>query len=200
MKKTRFSKFLFNENIDFTKYNRAIVFPTTFNRLKISEKTKANVAKAWMNSSFSEMDEYCNYFDNAAMRKFRKSSSFKLTNKGGDSVLAIEIRLMELLPLSTSKREPNVGILGLQAVLADSKTGELVAFIEDVLPINGNYSSQRISYTGGGSAAIPPGESSPFAVAEGSASGSAALGWAGASDSFARKLHDDMKRLKRSMR
>ena len=198
--KSGFVKFFVNQNVDFSKYNRIIVFPTTFDRLKIAEKATKNAAKSWMKSSFKQMDEYCNYFDYAAKRKFKKSSSFKLTNKGGDNVLAMEIRMMEILPLSVSKREPNVGVLKLQAVLVDSKTNELVAVIEDVVPVNGNYATRHISYGGGSGAAMLPGESSPFAIANGSSGGSAALGWSGASLGFTHKLHDRMKKLKRESR
>lgn len=198
--KSGFVKFFVNQNVDFSKYNRIIVFPTTFNRLKIAEKATKNAAKSWMNSSFKQMDEYCNYFDYAAKRKFKKSSSFKLTTQGGDNVLAMEIRMMEILPLSASKREPNVGVLKLQAVLVDSKTNELVAVIEDIVPINGNYATRHTSYGGGSGAAMLPGESSPFAIANGSSGGHAALGWSGASLGFTEKLHYKMKKLKRESR
>ncbi len=200
--KTKLSKFLINENVDFSKYNKVIVYPTTFNRLKISEKTKEKVAKAWMKSTFEEMNEYCNYFDHAAKNKFNKSSAFRLTNKGGDNVLAMEIRMIELLPNSTSRKEPNVGVLEIQAVLVDTKSGALVAVIEDQLPVNGYYAFHRVAYSGGsgsGSAALP-GSSSPVAIAQGSSGGQAALGWAGASRIFAQKIHDDMKKLKQESR
>lgn len=195
-----FEKFFVNQNVDFSKYNRIIVFPTTFDRLKIAEKAKKNAAESWMKSSFKQMDEYCNYFDYAAKRKFKKSSAFKLTNKGGNNVLAMEIRMMEILPLSVSKREPNVGVLKLQAVLVDSKNGELVAVIEDIVPVNGNYVTSHISYGGGSGAAMLPGETSPFAIANGSSGGLAARGWTGASLGFTNKLHDKMKKLKRISR
>jgi beta-lactamase regulating signal transducer with metallopeptidase domain len=195
--KSGFVKFFVNQTVDFSKYNQIIVFPTTFDRLKIAEKAKKNAAESWMKSSFKQMDEYCNYFDHAAKYKFKKSSAFKLTNKGGDNVLAMEIRMMEILPISASKKEPNVGVLKLQAVLVDSKNGELVAVIEDIVPVNGNYVTSHISYGGGSGAAMLPGETSPFAVANGSSGGYAARGWVGASLGFTNKLHEKMKKLKR---
>ncbi|QEY16514.1 DUF3313 family protein [Cellvibrio sp. KY-GH-1] len=200
--KSRFTKFFVNEKVDFTKYNRVILFPTTFDRLKISEKTKESVAKAWMKSTFEEMNEYCNFFDRAATNKFKQSGSFRLAKKGGENVLAIEIRMMEFHPLTASKKDPNVGTLELQAILADSKTGELVAIIEGRMLINAHNVSRHIRRSDSTISEITllPGQRSPFSTLETGSLGEATIGWNVASFFFIENLHYDMKRFKRSQR
>lgn len=194
-----FANTLIDRDVDFSKYDEVIVLPTTFDKLSISEKTKPAIAKAWMRSSFKEMDRLCLYFDKETKRTLQRSDSFRLTNKGGGNVLVIEIRMIGIFPLSASKMNPKIASLILQAAMVDSKTGRLVAVAEENIAINARQHIEDL-YSRGSDAntAISPSKKILSDLNLSRASRGNISAWAVAAIIFSEKLHSDMKYLKYS--
>ena len=147
-----FSRFFYDTSADFSRYDKAIFFPLTFDRMALTEHSDPEFRESWNKSSFEEMDEICQFFDDYIIKKFDDSDVLTLTRTGGPDVLAVEFRLKDFMP--TSKRREDaldtvgqstnrlgVGVLTFQAVLVESQSGRLVAVIEDGLEIKaGSYS------------------------------------------------------------
>lgn len=150
--KSKFDVFFYDKSTDFSKYDKVILFPMTFDRMKLSDEAGKEFSESWLDSTFDEMDKICGFFDKFAKKAFKESRHFDVTNTGGDNVLVLEFRMMNFTP--TSMRKPNghgtvgsssnllgVGGLTFQTVVAESQSGKLVAVIEDGLIIrSGSYS------------------------------------------------------------
>ncbi len=146
-----FSTFFYDTTADFSHYNKAIFFPMTFDRMELSDNTDDAYSESWRKSSFNEMDQICQFFDDYIQKKFKDSEYLQPTLQGGPNVLAIEFRMMNFMPTSLrrgdtldtvgeSRNQMGVGTLTFQAVLVESQTGKLVAVIEDGLQISsGSY-------------------------------------------------------------
>lgn len=143
---SNFDRFFLNHARDFSRYDALIMFPITFDRMKINENTVEEYSQSWYDSTFDEMDQICTFFDKIAEKEIRASRRFDLTNRGGDNVLAVEFRMKDFMPTSvargdaigtvgTSSNQMGVGSLVFQAVLVESQTGNLVAVIEDGIEI-----------------------------------------------------------------
>lgn len=143
-----FDRFVYNVQVDFSKYNKVLFFPMTFDRLKITESEGKNkkLVKNWHSLSWDEMDKICGFFDLFAKKKFKNKRVFALSDRGGEDTLAIEFRMSSFRPavdkngtssLNTvgSSSTNSLGVLMFTAVVADSKTGELIAVIEDGIEI-----------------------------------------------------------------
>lgn len=146
--KSSFDSFFVNGEADLSQYKKIVLFPATFDRLELSKHANHELVESWQRSSWSEMDRICNQFDVFAKRQFTSSPAISLTNQGADDVLALEFRLMEFLPTTTRYTDAdrgtaadsyalgNLGAIKVQAVLANAKSGELIAVIEDNIPLN----------------------------------------------------------------
>lgn len=129
-------------------FNKVILFATQFDKLRITEATDKHLAKSWNDSTWKEMDKICQHMDDFAKKIFREGGEFVPTIQGGTDVLAIQFNLVDYTPYSKrykDSREDTVGVqsnnsgIGLVTVrgtLANAKTGELVAMIEDTVEIN----------------------------------------------------------------
>lgn len=147
-----FSTFFYDTTADLSRYDQAIFFPMTFDRMELSDDSGEEFSESWQKSSFNEMDKICQFFDDYLIKKFQSSKYIQPTLKGGPNVLAIEFRMMNFMPTSLRREDAlgtvgessnmmGVGTLTFQAVLVESQTGKLVAVIEDGLQIaSGSYS------------------------------------------------------------
>lgn len=150
--KSEFSTFFYDTTVDFSKYDQAIFFPMTFDRMELSGATGDDFRESWNKSSFEEMDKICQFFDDFIMKKFKSSDYVTPTLKGGPNVLAVEFRMKDFMPTSMRREDAlgtvggstnamGVGVLTFQAVLVESQSGRLVAVIEDGMNISsGTYS------------------------------------------------------------
>jgi len=139
--------FFLNSRVDFSDYDKILFFPATFDRMKLSEQASNAAVRSWQKSSFKQMDNICAQFDAFAPLIFKRSKSFSPTHTGGLNVLALEFRILEFHPaseravdaeLDTVGQTYSNGTLGsirIQAVLANAKTGALLAVIEDHLAL-----------------------------------------------------------------
>jgi|GEM_PF-1201595 len=141
-----FDRFVVNNNVDFSRYNKVIFFPMQFDQLTLTAKTDAALVKNWNDSSWEEMDKICGFFDYFAEKKFKNKERFTLTRRGGADVLAIEFRLTEFTPRVSKDGSwdsdtvgddyiKTLGSMKYRAVIADSQTAELIAVIEDGIEI-----------------------------------------------------------------
>lgn len=198
-KTSRFSLFFLNDAIDFSTYDEVILFPMTFDRMKIAETSRKRNPDKWLDSDFNDMDKLCEYFDQRVKRIFNRSHQYNVTLQGGKNVLAIEFRMMNLTPFSTpDTTEPNSGIvanLTVQAVLVESQTGKLVAVIEQQiriqdLPSSANFTMGVDSEDDGFGYGFKP-------ETYGGLRGNADRAWRKAFKSLTKNLLRDMKRLKK---
>lgn len=139
---SKFDRFVIQEGADFSQYDKVIFFPMTFDRLKLIRSKEFDVDRSWSEMNWKEIDAIAGYFDELAKNQFKRKELFQLTNTGGNDVLAIEFRMKQFRPLAhregamSDKTAGEFGVssfgsLTIEAVLANAKTGELVAVIED---------------------------------------------------------------------
>lgn len=137
----------------FKQFNKAILFATQFDKLRITEATDKRLAASWNDSTWKEMDEICQHMDDFAQKIFREGKEFVPVKQGGTDVLAIQLSLVNYTPYSKRYRDAGadtvgmesnssgVGLVTVRGVLANAKTGELVAVIEETLEINARATS-----------------------------------------------------------
>ncbi|MCF2949484.1 DUF3313 family protein [Paraglaciecola aquimarina] len=145
---SNFDRFVIANGQDFQSFNKVIFFAMQFDRLSIDKSADKELRNSWNESSWDEMDAICQHFDDFAAKIFSERDGFAITNQGGEDVLAIEFRLMNFVPYSkryndaglstvgTSSNEKGVGTITFQAVIANAKTGDLLAVIEDGMEVN----------------------------------------------------------------
>lgn len=149
IEESKFDRFVVSDPQKITGYNKVMLFPMQFDRLTISKGADKELFDSWMESDWKQMDYLCQQFDDLAKKIFSESKDFKPTTKGGEDVLAIEFRLIRFFPyakpyhqmgmetVGTSTNFEGLGEVEIQAVLANAKTGELVAVIEDWVALTG---------------------------------------------------------------
>ena len=145
---SHFDRFVMPDAQAFSRYQKVIFFPMQFDRLTIDLSAAQNLRDSWNESSWDEMDKICQHFDDFAQKIFAEREGFAPTQRGGDDVLAIEFRLMNFMPygkrykdndagtVATRSSDGGIGAVTIQAVIADSQSGELLAVIEDGMEVN----------------------------------------------------------------
>lgn len=132
----------------FKQFNKVILFATQFDKLRITQETDKNLAESWNDSTWKEMDRICQHMDDFAQKVFREGGEFAPTKQGGVDVLAIQFNLVDYMPSSkrykdsgldtvgVQSNQSGIGVVTVRGTLANAKTGELVAMIEDTIEIN----------------------------------------------------------------
>lgn len=132
----------------FRQFDKVLLFATQFDKLRITEATDKRLAESWNESSWKEMDTICQHMDDLAQKIFRSGGEFAPTRQGGTDVLAIQFNLVDYMPSSKRYKDSGMDTVGVQSnqsglgvvtvrgTLANAKTGELVAMIEDTMEIN----------------------------------------------------------------
>ncbi|MEP7704042.1 hypothetical protein [Paraglaciecola sp. 25GB23A] len=143
-----FDRFVISDPAVFSKYKQVIFFPMQFDRLTIDNSAEQELVDSWSDSNWQEMDQICQYFDDFALKIFSERQGLTPTNQGGENVLAIEFRLINFMPygkryqdssmdtVGVSANKKGTGSITIQVVIADSKTAELLAIIEDGMEVN----------------------------------------------------------------
>jgi hypothetical protein len=143
-----FDRFVVTDPAIFSKYHKVIFFPMQFDRLTIDKSANQDLVNSWNDSDWDDMDHICQYFDDFALKIFSERLGFTPTNQGGEDVMAIEFRLINFMPynkryqdadldtVGVSSDKSGIGTITIQAVIADSKTAELLAVIEDGMEVN----------------------------------------------------------------
>jgi hypothetical protein len=158
-------KFVVKNAQAFKQFDKVILFPTQFDKLQLAETTDKKIAQNWNKSTWDEMDLICQHLDDFAEKIFRERDEFEPVKRGGEDVLAIQFSLISFMPYSNRYRDAGlstvgistnnagIGLVTIRGVLANAKTGELVAVIEDTLEVNSRTS------TSGNLAAVVDGNS-----------------------------------------
>jgi len=149
----KIDKFVVKNAHAFKQFNKVILFSTQFDKLKLAEETDKKLAYNWSDSTWKEMDEICQHLDDFSQKIFREEGEFVPVKRGGDDVLAIQFTLISFMPYSqrhkdagmdtvgTQSNNSGIGLITVRGVLANAKSGELVAVIEDTLEVNSRTAS-----------------------------------------------------------
>ncbi len=149
----KIDRFLVNKPEAFKQFDKVILFATQFDKLKIAPETDKKIANDWNESTWNEMDQICQQLDDFAKKTFSEGGEFVPATRGGDDVLAIQFSLISFMPYSNRYKNSGTGTVGAQTnfsgigqvtvrgILANAKTGELVAVIEDTLEVNARTST-----------------------------------------------------------
>ncbi len=188
----KIDKFLVKNAHAFKQFDKVILFATQFDKLKLAEETDKKLARNWNESTWKEMDAICQQLDDFAKKIFREQGEFVPVNRGGDDVLAIQFTLISFMPYSqrykdagmdtvgTQTNNAGIGLVTVRGTLANAKSGELVAVVEETMEVNARASST------GNLAAIH--DSSNKAAQN--------LAWRTAFRRFLGNLHDELTTLK----
>lgn len=137
----------------FKQFNKVILFATQFDKLKLAEESDKKLVRNWNESTWKEMDEICQQLDDFAQKIFREEAEFVPVKQGGDDVLAIQFTLVSFMPYSQRYKDAGmdtvgaqsnnsgVGLVTIRGILANAKSGELVAVIEDTMEVNSRTAS-----------------------------------------------------------
>lgn len=149
----KIDRFLVNKPEAFKQFDKVILFATQFDKLTISAKADKKMVANWNDSNWKEMDAICQQLDDFAKKIFSDHGDFVPVTRGGEDVLAIQFSLIDFMPYAARYKNSGAGTVGVQTnnsgigqitvrgVLANAKTGELVAVIEDTLEVNARNSS-----------------------------------------------------------
>lgn len=140
----KFDRFVVKDRAEFAKYDKIILFPIQLDGMLILPSGTDSVNRSWKGVTYEEMLPFVESFDELARHLFSEGKSFELTNTGGPNVLAVEFRLKSFRPQTHRAGAGAMGVhtaaditttefgeLRMQAVLANSQTGELIAVLED---------------------------------------------------------------------
>ncbi|HSC69457.1 MAG TPA: hypothetical protein VLC79_17315 [Cellvibrio sp.] len=145
---TQFDRFMVRDPQVFKQFDKVIFFPMQFDKLKIASAADKELVDSWNGSNWKEMDTICQHFDDFALKIFSEREGFTPVKRGGTDVLAIEFSLIKFMPYAKRYKDGGVDTVGgtsdlsgigeitVRAVLANAKTGELVAVIEDTMQVN----------------------------------------------------------------
>jgi hypothetical protein len=149
----KIDKFVVKNADAFKQFNKVILFATQFDKLKLVEETDKKLAYNWSESTWKEMDEICQHLDDFSQKIFREEGEFVPVKRGGDDVLAIQFTLISFMPYTKRHKDAGMDTVGIQSnnsgiglitvrgVLANSKSGELVAVIEETMEVNSRTAS-----------------------------------------------------------
>lgn len=181
MENARSGAFFYDSSIDFSKYDKVMLFPITYDQVKIKDDTGHDYLRSWKDFGEAEWKKVANYFDTFAHEKFSRSEVFKLEEKPGEGVVVLQVRMLEFVPhtgdpvgtVGQSFNLKGLGNMKLQAVLVDSKKKQLLAVVESINSINSGH------YTGEDNSV------------------SRNLAWRRSFKRIINNLHDDMEQLRR---
>lgn len=149
----KIDKFVVKNAEAFKQFNKVILFATQFDKLTLAEETDKKLAYNWNESTWKEMDAICQQLDDFSQKIFREEGEFVPVKRGGDDVLAIQFSLISFMPYSQRYKDAGmdtvgaqtnnagIGLVTVRGILANAKSGELVAVIEETLEVNSRTAS-----------------------------------------------------------
>ncbi|WP_052692205.1 hypothetical protein [Teredinibacter purpureus] len=153
-----FHRFIVNKTIDFSKYDQIIVLPINTKELVISDRARYKIRRNWKSFAEKDMPAINERFLELAALEFSGKSPLLLTDKGGKSVLAVQIIAKEVMPrafrdtsLATVGKQSveQIATLQYQIVLTDTPSRGVVAMIEGdllVAPRNGKINNRSMHF------------------------------------------------------
>lgn len=149
----KIDKFVVKNAQAFKQFDQVILFATQFDKLRLAETTDKKIAQNWNKSTWEEMDQICQQLDDFSKKIFREKGEFIPVTRGGDNVLAIQFSLISFMPYTNRYKDAGMDTVGVQSnnagvglvtvrgILANAKSGELVAVIEETLEVNSRTAS-----------------------------------------------------------
>jgi hypothetical protein len=149
----KIDKFVVKNAQQFKQFDKVILFATQFDKLKLAESADKQIALNWNESTWAEMDVICQQMDDFAQKIFREGGEFVPVKRGGEDVLAIQFSLVSFMPYAQRYKDAGTNTVGVQTnnagigmvtvrgVLANAKSGELVAVIEETMEVNSRTAS-----------------------------------------------------------
>ncbi len=143
----KIDKFVVKNAQQLKQFNKVILFATQFDKLTLSESSDKKMANSWNDSTWKEMDLICQQLDDFAQKIFREGKEFVPVKQGGEDVLAIQFTLVSFMPYSERYKDAGmdtvgaqsnnagVGLVTVRGILANAKSGELVAVLEKTLEV-----------------------------------------------------------------
>jgi hypothetical protein len=157
LKDARSGALLYDPAVDFSKYDKVILYPVARDTVKIENAANSEDLKHWDEFGEDEWKKIAERFDASAHKKFNNSNVFTLTEKPGEGVLTIQFRMIEFKPNVKNSRDNALGTVGeshnleglgtlrLQGVLLDSTDKRLLAVIESLNDISaGKYAGGNV--------------------------------------------------------
>lgn len=143
---SNFDRFVIKDPAAFAQYRKIMLFPIQLDGMLIMPSGDDEINRSWSGVTYEEMLPYVSSFDDLAGHLFAEGKDFELTNTGGDDVLAVEFRLKRYRPevnragsmsagTAGETAVRSYGVMHMQAVLAHSQTGDLVAVLEDAVTV-----------------------------------------------------------------
>ncbi|TVZ39655.1 uncharacterized protein DUF3313 [Alteromonadaceae bacterium 2753L.S.0a.02] len=138
-----FHRFVVDKSLDYSQYNKIIVFPLDLSEFKLADKTKRQLRKNWEDFQQEESQLLIDRMAEVSYDEF-KNSRLQPTEKGGKGVLVVQVRALEFLPRAYRDRAlgtvgteliESIGQLSYQITLLDSATHQTIGLIEDDINI-----------------------------------------------------------------
>lgn len=144
---SRFDRFVIKDRSAFARHSKILLFPIQLDGMLIMPSADDAINRSWSGVTYEDMLPYVSSFDELAKHLFAEGKDFELTRIGGDDVLAVEFRLKRYRPevnrggsmsagTAGETAVRSYGVIHMQAVLAHSQTGELVAVLEDAVQVS----------------------------------------------------------------
>lgn len=134
-------------------FSKVILFTMNVEEMVIPTSTNRKLDNTWRTIEAKQIFDIADDFDLLAKKEFPEGSRFEHTFKGGDDVLALEVRLLEFKPAVYRDGEDRSGGFGestfetfgtvkLRVVLAHSQTGELIGVIDDFIGLSTEFAGK----------------------------------------------------------
>ena len=176
--------FFYDKAVNFSNYNKVLLFPANIEGMKISPGARPKYVKSWKNVTNDEWEAIINSFDKVIRKKFSASKNYELSETPDQGVIAIQIRLKKFIPNIRHTDTPmgtivqsfnltGLGDLNIQAALMDAKSKQVLVVVESSnFVTSGRYAGEDNKYE-------------------------RKRAWRKTFEKFAYQIHSDMKKLQR---
>jgi len=148
IKNSEFNFFALKSKDALKKYSKIYYVPMSAENLVLKKSGSHDIDKSWKKLTPEEWLVFTSAFDEMVPKYFPNDKIFSLTDKTGDDVLAVQVRLAEYTPRVSRKGEMDLDTIGTQEarsygellimiMLVDSVTHETVGVASDGISIGG---------------------------------------------------------------
>jgi len=148
IKDSKFNFFALKSKDVLKKYSKIYYVPMSATDLVLKKSGDRDIDKSWKKVTPEEWLSFTTSFDRMMPNYFPNDKNFSLTDKVGEGVLAVQVRLAEYTPRVSRKGEMDLGTIGTQEarsygellimiMLVDSVTKETIGVASDGISIGG---------------------------------------------------------------
>jgi len=165
IKNSQFNFFALKSKDALKSYSKILYYPMSSKGLVLKRSGDNEIDRSWKKATPEDWLNFTSAFDEMVPKFFPENKNFSLTDKAGDGVLSVQVRLAEYTPRVNRKGELGQTTVGHQEVrdygsvliiimLVDSTTNETVGIASDgitlgagsLLAKNSSVSSQMIGW------------------------------------------------------